>query len=52
MSFASRKITKDTLGIPMTMNGIAKLATAIGLSAVGVKYAQEKDWIPKKMKTK
>ena len=49
VSFASRKLAKDTLGIPMTLNGAVKLAVAIGLSAVGVKYAEDKDWIPKEI---
>ncbi len=46
VSFASRKLTKDTLGVPMTLNGSAKLALAFGLSAIGVKMLKDKDLLP------
>ncbi len=39
ISFASKKLTKDTLGIP-------KLALAFGLSAIGVKMLKDKDLLP------
>ncbi len=42
VSYASRKLTKDTLGVPMTLNGSAKLALAFGLSAIGVKILKDK----------
>ncbi len=46
VSYASRKTTKDTLGIPMTLGGSAKLALAFGLSAVGVKVLKDKKYLP------
>ncbi len=46
ISYASRKITKDTLGVPMTPNGSAKLALAFGLSAIGVKMLKDKSILP------
>ena len=46
VSFASRKLTKDTLGVPMTLNGSAKPALAFGLSAIGVKMLKDKDLLP------
>ena len=42
VSYASRKLTKDTLGVPMTLNGSVKLALAFGLSAIGVKILKYK----------
>ena len=49
VSFASKKVAKDSLGVPSTPNGLMKLAVALGLSAVGVKYIQDKDYIPKEL---
>ena len=49
VSFASKKVAKDSLGIPTTPNGLVKLAVALGLSAVGVKYLQDKDYLPKEI---
>ncbi len=46
ISFASRKLTKETLGVPMTLGGAAKLAFAFGLSVIGVKALKDKDLIP------
>ncbi len=46
VSIASRKLTKDTLGVPMTLNGYAKLALAFGISAIGVKALKDKKWLP------
>ncbi len=43
VSYASRKFTKDTLGVPMTLSGSAKLALAFGLSAIGVKTLKDKN---------
>ncbi len=44
--FASRKLTKDTLGVPMTLSGSAKLALAFGLSAIGMKMLKDKNILP------
>ena len=44
VSFASRKLTKDTLGVPMMLNGSAKLA--FGISAIGVKMLKDKSILP------
>ncbi len=46
VSYASRKLTKDTLGVPMTLNGSAKLALALGLSAIGIKMLKDKKVLP------
>ncbi len=46
VSYASRKLTKDTLGVPMTLGGSAKLALAFGLSAIGVKVLKDKKYLP------
>ena len=46
VSFASRKLTKDTLGVPMMLGGSAKLALAFGLSAIGVKMLKDKYLLP------
>ncbi len=46
VSYASRKLTKDTLGVPMTLSGSAKLALAFGLSAIGVKILKDKSVLP------
>ncbi len=46
VSYASRKLTKDTLGVPMTLGGSAKLALAFGLSAIGIKMLKDKSVLP------
>ena len=46
VSYASRKLTKDTLGVSMTLGGAAKLALAFGLSAIGVKTLKDKKYLP------
>ena len=46
VSYASRKLTKDTLSVPMTLGGSAKLALAFGLSAIGVKVLKDKKYLP------
>ena len=46
VSYTSRKLTKDTLGVPMTLNGSVKLALAFGLSAIGVKILKDKKILP------
>ncbi len=46
VSIASKKLTKDTLGVPMTLNGAVKLALAFGISAIGVKTLKDKKWLP------
>ena len=49
VSYVSKKVTKDSLGVPASLNGFTKLAVAIGLSAVGVKMLQDKDYLPKEI---
>ncbi len=46
VSYASKKLTKDTLGVPMTLNSAVKLALAFGLSAIGVKTLKDKSLLP------
>ena len=46
VSFASRKVLKDGLGVPTTANGVMKLVAAVGLSSMGVHYLQVKKFLP------
>ena len=46
VSYASKKLTKDTLGVPMTLSGSVKLAIAFGLSAIGIKTLKDKKYLP------
>ena len=46
VSYASRKPSKDTLGVLMTLSGSAKLVLAFGLSAIGVKTLKDKKILP------
>ncbi len=46
VSYASRKLMKDTLGVPMMLNGSVKLALAFGLSAIGIKMLKDKKLFP------
>ncbi len=46
VSFMSRKLAKESLGIPMTLNGAAKMMLAFGLSAVGIKMLDDKGYVP------
>ncbi len=46
LSYVSRKLSKDTLGVPMTLSGSAKLTLAFGLSAIGVKALKDKSMLP------
>lgn len=46
ISYLSKRVTKDPLGVPATLNGAAKLAVAIGVSSVLAKTLQEKKYLP------
>ncbi len=46
VSYVSRKLSKDTLGVPMTLSGSVKLALAFGLSAIAVKTLKDKKVLP------
>ena len=46
ISFASKKLTKDNLGVPTTVMGASKLALVFGLSAAGVKMLEAKKMLP------
>ncbi len=46
VSYASRKLTKDALDVPMTFKGSVKLALAFGLSSIGVKMLKDKKYLP------
>lgn len=46
ISLVSSKLMKDNLGVNTTMKGILKLASAIAVGTVGVKYLQGKKLIP------
>ena len=46
VGMVTRKILKDGLSTPVSLMSTLKLAAAVGLSTLGVKYAQDKKWIP------
>ena len=46
IGMVTRKTINDGLSTPATMVSILKLAVAVGLSTLGIKYAQDKKWIP------
>ena len=46
VSILTKKVINEQLGVPTTLMGTLKLAAAVGLSTVGLKYAQKKKWIP------
>ncbi len=46
ISFVSKKLTKETLGVPMSLSGATKLALAFGLSTIGVKMLKDKSMLP------
>ena len=49
VSMASRKLLKNSLGVPETVNGAAKLAVAVGLGTLLVKTLQEKKYLPEEI---
>ena len=42
----TRKAIGDGLSTPASLITSLKLAAAVGLSTLGIKYAQDKKWIP------
>ena len=42
----TRKAFGDGLSTPASLITTMKLAAAVGLSTLGIKYAQDKKWIP------
>ena len=46
IGMVTRKIIKDGLSTPMNLVSTLKLAPAFGVSSLGVKYMQDKKWIP------
>ena len=42
----TRKIFNEGLATPASLIPTLKLAAAVGLSAIGFKYAQDKKWLP------
>ena len=46
IGMVTRKAIGDGLSTPASLMTTLKLAVAIGLSTLGVKYAQDKKWIP------
>ena len=45
-SMASKKLTKDDLGVTNSTQRILKLAAAVGGGALLVKFLQKKDYVP------
>ena len=46
VGMVTRKAIGDGLSTPGTLITTLKLAVAVGLSTLGIKYAQDKKWIP------
>ena len=46
VGMVARKVMKDGLSTPASLMSTLKLTVAVGLSTLGVKYAQDKKWIP------
>ena len=46
IGMVTRKAIGDGLSIPASLITTLKLAAAVGLSTLGIKYAQDKKWIP------
>ena len=46
VSFASRKVIKDGLGVPSNTQGVLKLAAAIAGGLMLVQFIQKKKWLP------
>ena len=46
VSMAARKVVRMPLNAPETFNGAAKLAGAVAISSMLIKYGQEKKGIP------
>ena len=42
----TRKVFSDGLSTPASLVPTLKLAAAVGLSTLGIKYAQDKKWLP------
>ena len=42
----TRKAFSNGLSTPASLVPTLKLATAVGLSTLGIKYAQDKKWLP------
>ena len=46
VGMVTRKAIGDGLSTPASLMTTLKLAAAVGLSTLGIKYAQDKKWIP------
>ena len=46
VGMVTRKTLKDGLSTPSNLILTLKLAAAVGLSTLGIKYMQDKKWIP------
>ena len=46
VGMVTRKAIGSSLSTPATLMTTLKLAAAVGLSTLGIKYAQDKKWIP------
>ena len=46
VGMVTRKAIGDGLSTPASLMTSLKLAAAVGLSTLGIKYAQDKKWIP------
>ena len=46
VGMVTRKAIGDGLSTPASLITTLKLAAAVGLSTLGIKYAQDKKWIP------
>ena len=46
VGMVTRKAIGDGLSTPASLISTLKLVAAVGLSTLGIKYAQDKKWIP------
>ena len=46
IGMVTRKAIGDGLSTPASLMTTLKLAVAVGVSTLGIKYAQDKKWIP------
>jgi hypothetical protein len=47
VSYLAKKVSGKSLGAPMTLEGTAKLAVAVAVSAFAIGYLKDKGYIPK-----
>lgn len=46
VSLATQKLLKENLGVTRTAKDLFRMAVAVGLGSLFVKFAQKKEWVP------